>query len=239
MPSSRIVLWVVLLPAALLSHGGQASAADAQKIPDTLEQRLLACAACHGKQGEGIKKTEYYPRLAGKPAGYLYNQLVSFRESRRAVPIMTYMVAHQSDVYLREIADYYSRLSAPYPPPVGGASQEALARGAALVTSGDTSKAVPACSACHGSALTGLEPAIPGLIGLNRDYIVAQMGAWNSGQRRAEAPDCMSQIASRLNADDIAAVAAYVAAQPVPAKPAAAPAKSLKLPIECGSMLRP
>ena len=36
---------------------------------DTLEQRLLACAACHGKQGEGLRKPEYYPRLAGKPVG--------------------------------------------------------------------------------------------------------------------------------------------------------------------------
>jgi cytochrome c553 len=25
---------------------------------------LLACAACHGKDGEGLAKNEYYPRLA-------------------------------------------------------------------------------------------------------------------------------------------------------------------------------
>ncbi|MDQ3196237.1 MAG: hypothetical protein M3Q32_07690, partial [Pseudomonadota bacterium] len=38
----------------------QSSANAGAQIPDTLEQRLLACAACHGKQGEGIAKSEYY-----------------------------------------------------------------------------------------------------------------------------------------------------------------------------------
>jgi mono/diheme cytochrome c family protein len=36
-----------------------AGAAQAQPIPDTLEQRLLACAACHGKHGEGLEANEY------------------------------------------------------------------------------------------------------------------------------------------------------------------------------------
>ena len=35
-----------------------------------MEARLLACAACHGRQGEGTTN-DYFPRLAGKPAGYL------------------------------------------------------------------------------------------------------------------------------------------------------------------------
>ena len=84
----------LLLSFVLLVAPGAAAWAQPAKIPDTLEQRVLACAICHGKQGEGILKNEYYPRLAGKPAGYLYNQLVNFRERRRDVPIMTYMVAY-------------------------------------------------------------------------------------------------------------------------------------------------
>src|SRR3954464_7420997 len=87
-------------------------------IPDTLEQRVVACAACHGKQGEGLKANEYYPRIAGKPAGYLYNQLVNFRDRRRHSPVMNYMVAYLSDEYLREIAQYYANLPPTFPPAV-------------------------------------------------------------------------------------------------------------------------
>lgn len=54
----------------------------AEQPPDTMEARLLACVVCHGEHGEGTSN-DYFPRLAGKPAGYLYNQLVAFHEGRR------------------------------------------------------------------------------------------------------------------------------------------------------------
>jgi cytochrome c553 len=39
---------------------------------------VAACTLCHGK--EGVAGTDgYYPRIAGKPAGYLYQQLLNFR----------------------------------------------------------------------------------------------------------------------------------------------------------------
>ena len=44
--------------------------------------RVLACASCHGDKGQGTSD-DYFPRLAGKPAGYLYNQMIAFREGRR------------------------------------------------------------------------------------------------------------------------------------------------------------
>jgi cytochrome c553 len=55
--------------------------------PDTIEARLLACAACHGRQGQGTNN-DYFPRVAGKPAGYLLNQLLAFRDDRRRYPPM-------------------------------------------------------------------------------------------------------------------------------------------------------
>ena len=92
--------------------------AKAAAIVDTLEQRILACAQCHGKQGEGVRKNEYYPRLAGKPVEYLYNQLIGFREkTRSASPIMTYMVGGLSDNFLHEIAGHYATLRSEFPPP--------------------------------------------------------------------------------------------------------------------------
>jgi cytochrome c553 len=217
---------------ALLLGAGAARAAD---VPDTIAQRALACAACHGKEGRATRDG-FFPRIAGKPAGYLYNQLRNFREGRRQYPMMTYMVGHLSDAYLRELADYFSGLHLPYPPAQPpDAAPEALARGRTLALSGDAARGIPACASCHGAALTGRLPAIPSLVGLPRDYLNAQFGAWRNGARHATAPDCMAQISERLDPRDVAAVSAWLAAQPVPEdmrpeSPSAAP-----LPLACGS----
>ena len=71
------------------------------------------------------------------------------------------------------------------------------------------------CTACHGPSMAGRAPAIPGLLGLPRDYLIAQFGQWVNGKRKAAAPDCMGEIAGKLTADDISAVATWLAAQPV------------------------
>ena len=209
--------------------------AAAQTLPDSMGQRAVACTACHGKEGRAASDG-FYPRIAGKPAGYLYNQLVNFREGRRRYPLMIYMVDHLSDDYLREIADYFSTLQPPYPAPqpatVGAA---VLERGRQLTLSGDAAKNVPACVACHGKALTGVLPSIPGLLGLPRDYLNAQFGAWKNGARHAAAPECMAQIAGRLSEADLSAVSSWLAAQPMPATSAPAVALADKLPLPCGS----
>jgi len=211
------------------------------QVPDTLEQRLKACAACHGDKGEGLqKRNEYYPRLAGKPAGYLYNQLINFRDKRRELAIMNYMVAFLSDQYLAEIADHYAKLQPPLTPPSPRAPAEAMALGERLVHQGDTARGIPSCAACHGKALTGVEPAIPGLIGLYPPYISAQMGAWQAGKRHAMKPDCMHEVALKLTPSDVAAVTAFLVAQPLPADARPAAADSLgSLPIECGGISVP
>ena len=83
---------------------------------DAMTERLEACIACHGKEGRTIN-AEYLPRIAGKPAGYLYNQLVNFRDGRRNNAVMSHLLQPLSDAYLREIAQYFSALDLPYPPP--------------------------------------------------------------------------------------------------------------------------
>jgi cytochrome c553 len=220
---------------ACLGLWAQCALAQGNPVPDTLEQRIVACAACHGKKGEGLRANEYYPRIAGKPAGYLYNQLVNFRERRRNSPVMNHMVAYLSDDYLREIARYYASLAPTFPPATAAAPGPVLARGEALMTRGDPARKIPACVECHGKALTGMEPAIPALIGLDAQYIAAQMGAWRNKTRRAKAPDCMADIAALLVPGDISAIAAWLAVQ-APAAQSASPlaAGSLKLPMECG-----
>jgi cytochrome c553 len=201
-------------------------------VEDTLEQRLKPCVVCHGEQGEGLTKSEYYPRLAGKPAGYLFNQLAAFRDGKRRVPVMNHLVANLSDAYLREISQYYEQLAPPYPPPTPVPAWLA-ARGQALATRGDAVRKVPACTSCHGNPPYGMQPAIPGLAGLKSDYIASQMGAWRIGQRQAFEPDCMREIASRLLPEDIAAISAWLGSLPANSRKPL-PANSLKMPMRCG-----
>jgi cytochrome c553 len=204
-------------------------------VPDTMAQRVLACTGCHGPEGRATNDG-FYPRIAGKPEGYLHHQLLNFRDGRRQAPGMRALLDPLSDTYLREIARHFAGLDLPYPPPAAqNASREQLARGEALVRRGDPARELPACTACHGSAMTGVRPAVPGLLGLPRDYLIGQLGAWQTGLRKAHAPDCMAQVAQRLAAPDIAAVASWLAAQPLPADTHPAPATAQALPLRCGS----
>src|SRR5262249_29603763 len=104
----------------------------------------------------------------------------------------------------------------------------------AVARRGDRVLAMPACAACHGAALTGALPAIPGLLGLPRDYLQVQFGAWRVGVRRALAPDCMHQIVSRLTPEDLNDLSAWLSSQPVPANAAPALRVARPLPLQCG-----
>ncbi|HTJ95617.1 MAG TPA: c-type cytochrome [Pararobbsia sp.] len=232
-----LALLLLVGASAIVPAARAADAVDAQNAaaPDTLQSKVKACAACHGAQGQGTDN-DYFPRLAGKPADYLFNQLQNFREGRRKYPPMNYLVTYLSDDYLHQIATYFSNQRPPYPTPSAPTVPDSVVqRGKQIVLNGDSSKNVPACIACHGKGLTGMQPAIPGLVGLHNDYISAQLGAWRSGTRHALAPDCMHEIATRLNDADISAVAAWLSTQQAPQNPVPVPAGTLKTPLACGS----
>ncbi|KQY86878.1 MULTISPECIES: c-type cytochrome [Roseateles] len=213
-----------------------ALAAQAQPVPDTLAQRALACTGCHGKEGRAAPDG-YYPRLAGKPAGYLYNQLLNFRDGRRDYGLMSELVTPLSDAYLQELAGHFAALDLPYPPPQKPTlPAPELARAEQLIRHGDAARRLPACTACHGERLTGTQPAVPGLLGLSRDYLNGQLGAWRSGQRRAQAPDCMAQIAKALTATEINAVTQFLAGQALPADAHPAAALPAPAPMRCGGL---
>jgi cytochrome c553 len=140
----------ILLVSLMLGPVSDALAQPTQRAPDTMEARLLACAACHGRQGEGTKN-DYFPRLAGKPAGYLMNQRVAFRDGRRRYPPMNYLLEYIPDSYLQKMADYFAALRPPpVPQAVAEVSAPVLARGRSLATEGNAAHGVPPCSGCHG-----------------------------------------------------------------------------------------
>ncbi|HEX6707225.1 MAG TPA: cytochrome c4 [Albitalea sp.] len=224
-----------LIATGLLGIAALASAAPPQ-VQNTLAERTRTCTACHGKEGRATREG-YFPRIAGKPAGYLFNQLVNFRDDRRKNAAMTYLVQHLSDDYLREIAGYFAELDLPYAPPPPAPPADMAALGEKLVLRGDPARDLPSCLRCHGDTLTGVLPGIPGLLGLPRDYVIAQFGAWRNGQRRSPEPDCMAQITKTLTAQDIGAVAAWLASRPLPVSSKPAERIATPLPIACGSGL--
>lgn len=207
-------------------------------VPDTMEQRAKACTGCHGAQGKS-RPDGYVPRLAGKPAGYLHEQLVAFREGRRTHATMARLLEYLDDAMLRELADWFAGLDVAYAAPASVLPPgDAGRRAAQVVRRGDAQHDVPACTACHGEALTGIAPNVPGLVGLPRDYLVAQLGAWREGARRAREPDCMAVVARRLPVAEAALVAQWLAAQPVPAPSTPSTVIPSTWPLECGVLAR-
>jgi cytochrome c553 len=226
---------VAMLFAAALGYGAASCAADRLPIPDTLQQRIAACTTCHGKQGEGRAASGYFPRLAGKPAAYLARQLQDFQDGLRKYAPMEYTVRELTPTYMQEIAEYFAAQRVPFArSPTPAMPAAVLQRGAQLLDKGDPSRRIPACSSCHGSQLTGVEPSTPGLVGLPYDYVSAQLGSWRTHTRATVAPDCMAEVASRLSESDISAVAAALANRELPTDTHALPAGSVKPPLHCG-----
>jgi len=232
-PVLGAILFCAVVPVEAQSQA--ADATPAFRKLDSVEARVQGCVTCHGQQGQGTANG-YFPRIAGKPAGYLYNQLVAFRNGTRHYPPMNYLVAYLPDAYLKEMAEHFAAQRPAYSTqerPVLSAA--AAARGQMLVTAGDPKKGLPACIACHGTNLMGMEPGIPGLAGLRPAYVVGQLTRWRVGERHAAEPDCMKRIANRLTDEDISAVAGCLALQTPSTNASPEPSNLVRMPFACGS----
>ncbi len=194
------------------------SLTGAVSVPDTLEQRLAACSACHGERGMGDASRPEIPRLAGKPAGYLYKQMHSIKSQQGQNQAMEYVMRQLSPSYMHKIAQYYEQQVIPYqasklPADITPAM---LVRGKELVEKGDEARGVPACMDCHGQALTGVKPMIPGLLNQPYAYLSTQLSLWRNNARSVESTHCMWVVAKRMKNSDVPAVSAYLASLPLP-----------------------
>lgn len=99
-------------------------------------------------------------------------------------------------------------------------------KGEALVGTGD-GKTIQ-CATCHGANLMGMEQpgtngnsiSVPGLAGRSPSYIVRQLYDMQHGLRHGEWTNQMKPVVANLSADDMLAIAAYLASRPVPPAPA-------------------
>lgn len=232
--------WLMRAALALAAAMPAATFAQDEAVPafkklDSMEARAQGCVTCHGQSGQGTSNG-YFPRIAGKPAGYLYNQLVAFRDGSRKYAPMNYLVAYLPDAYLRELAEHFAQQRPTFDAhKEPNADADMLRRGQLLASAGDAQNGIPACMACHGEGLTGMNPGIPGLVGLRPAYIAGQLTRWRVGDRHASEPDCMKRIATRLSEADVAAVATWLGQQDPPKDASPESSNLIRMPLACGS----
>lgn len=208
-------------------------------VPDTMAERVKACTICHDDTNQADRNV-YYPRISGKPHGYLFNQLKNFRDKRRYYQPMAILLENMTDDYLMAIARYFSDLDLPYPPPEKISMRpNEVKLVEKLMDEGDAGRDIPACRQCHGQSLMGISPSIPGLLGLPHIYLSAQLGAWrNGGLIRGQEADCMSEIAKQLTDVEAIALAKWLATQPASGKPEPANSLAPELAQRCDHISR-
>jgi cytochrome c553 len=176
------------------------------------------CMACHGADGGGMAGAGN-PRLAGLNAAYLQKQLDDFANGTRSSPMMQATAKALSEDERQALAIYYSKQpiapalaksTAPMPTPDSV--------GAVLATRGRWSEQVPACVQCHGPGGVGVGEHFPPLTGQSAMYIEAQLRAWKLGTRHNDPLQLMQHLSGALSEQDMHAVAAWFAAQPLAAQ---------------------
>lgn len=166
------------------------------------------CFACHGERGEG---TAQGPMLAGLTAQYIDAQIDRFISGQRSNPLMTPMAQAYTDPQLRKpVTAYFASLGKLPELQVRGQHQAASVA-ERLYYQGDSARNIPACYSCHGPSAVGGGP-FPRLAGQQADYVSAQLLAWQKGERKGDPGNMMGAVAKRLSADDIKALATYLAA---------------------------
>ncbi|MEZ2623302.1 cytochrome c [Paenalcaligenes hominis] len=173
------------------------------------------CVACHQADGSGmnIPGGESWPRLAGLDRDYIVAQLKAFKDGSRNNASMLAFANMLNDEQMVDIASYYASLpvKANTPPAV---DEAVLSHGEKLATHGDWSRYIVACTTCHGVGNQGNGSVFPALAGQHPGYIAQQIKAWQDGTRKNDPQELMATIAKRMDENDIAAVSAWLAAQP-------------------------
>src|SRR5690554_6758634 len=167
--------------------------------------KSAVCAACHGVDGNS--PADMYPKLAGQHANYLYKQLFEFKSGKRENAIMAPMVAALTEEDMADLAAYYASQKAT----PGAVSEDLLALGKQIYRGGNMASGVPACMACHGPNGSGMPSASwPKLSAQYRAYTETQLHAFANGERSNDPNSMMRDIAAKMTAEEIKAVAAYV-----------------------------
>ncbi|PIW59940.1 c-type cytochrome [Shewanella sp. CG12_big_fil_rev_8_21_14_0_65_47_15] len=204
----NIKIKILATGVTLLSGYAMASvalAAGATAIP----QPAQICVTCHGMEGEGIEPLG--PRLAGLSKDYITTQLQHFQAGVRQNATMMPMAMTLQGDGIAQVASYFSAKPTNDVKPVIRGEQVTFSDDTArLAYQGDWSRGLPACVTCHGpSALGG--GLFPRLAGQQASYIKTQLLAWQSGTRKGDVDGMMANVANKLTAAEVDALANYFA----------------------------
>lgn len=200
---------------AALPDDGPATPGDAQRG----EAKAAACAACHGADGNAADPQ--YPNIAGQHEHYIARQLALYKSGERDNAIMLGFAATLSAQDMRDIGAYFAKQR-----PTPGIADETLIAegpnagrkfyevGEALYRSGDPSRGIPSCAACHGPAGAGVPgPSWPALRAQHAQYTAVQLRTFRDGAvwgKDANANAIMAAVARNLTDEEIDSLASYL-----------------------------
>lgn len=184
----------MLLAAAMTAA---APTALAQGKAEAGQEKAVACAPCHG--ADGNSSNAQYPNLAGQTARYLYLQLKDFKEGRRKDPLMSPMAVNLSKQDMYDLAEYFStRKPVPSDHPVDGSK----------LTEGKKVADAALCTMCHLGGFSG-QNEIPRVAGQRYEYIVKQLQDFRAKKRTNDAGN-MTSVSKGLTDEQIDALAQYI-----------------------------
>ena len=198
--------------AALVLAAGAAVAAPKADIAKGKEVATTICAACHAADGNsGIAM---YPKLAAQHSAYIYRQTLDIKEGKRtngSAAVMKPMVMNLSEQDILNVSAFYAKQQAKS----GEANpkQNDPVLGGKIYRGGLVDKKVPACMSCHGPSGAGIPGggteivAYPRLGGQHMAYVVDQMKAYKTGQRKNA---IMEDIAKRMTEEELNSVANFI-----------------------------
>ncbi|MEW9616208.1 c-type cytochrome [Shinella sp. S4-D37] len=172
--------------------------------PAGAEGVAATCEGCHAPGR--LDAQSLIPRLAGQSAAYLEQALAAYAEGGRASGVMAVAMEKLDDGDYRALARHFAARPAGVAQPASGDTS----RGEMLALTGDAERRIPACLSCHDKA--DANPAFPRLSGQPGAYLENQLTLFTA-KVRGGGPfrEVMTKAAANLEADDIAALAAYFA----------------------------
>lgn len=140
--------------------------AAAQTPAGPPQERLQACAGCHGADGNSV--TPGIPSLAAQPKIFVENVLVLTREGMRGNAVMQGLMKGISDREIIALANYFAAL--PARPTPGEADKKLVQKGRVLAGK-------LRCGTCHLPHFRGREQ-MPRLAGQREEVLSAKMIAF-------------------------------------------------------------
>jgi cytochrome c553 len=199
------------------AHGG-ATVANVPQATDVVLERSMArpagsdavgrgatlalnCTMCHGAQGMSASNA---PNLAGQYPEVVIKQLYDYKAGKRSSSIMEVLAKNLGERDIGDLAAYYASLPKARTAPT--TYDESLPT---LVRVGAPLRNVAPCISCHGGV--DQKFGAPWIEGMPKDYLIAQIKAFRTGERRNDSEAQMRNVARAMTDTEIEEVAGFYA----------------------------